>query len=550
MTKDVPPLHRRVVRSMIAALILGSIAITAAGLTLWPEAAEAAGKALLQRHDPFVQAAIAVQNRYTQGLMADRDVLGSGVGAAEDGMPVITVYTKRHGVPGIPGRLETVPVRVHVAGLVMALGDTTARYRPAPLGVSTGHYAITAGTIGARVKNANGQVFALSNNHVFANGNEASIGDAILQPGPYDGGTRPADQIGTLAAFVPIDFTFSGVNYVDAALAAVPSADLGTATLADGYGTPNSLTRTAAVGLGVQKYGRTTSLTRGTVSALNVYVEVCYEVFWGFCIQSAYFYDQVSIETAGFSAGGDSGSLIVTDNAEKNPVALLFAGSETVTFANRIERVLDAFGVTIDGTSGGNAPPATNFTYTTSGLTATFTDTSSDPDGTIVSRSWNFGDGGTSTLQNPSHTYAAGGTYTVTLTVTDNEGATGTTARQVAVTDPAQTVHVGDLDGFGVKSLTKWKATVTATVHDSTHSPVSGATVSGTWKVGSASYSGSCTTAAGGTCNLVRDKIATKVASVTFTVTNVSSPGRSYVPSSNHDPDGSSTGTAITISKP
>ncbi|HVZ20758.1 MAG TPA: PKD domain-containing protein, partial [Vicinamibacterales bacterium] len=85
------------------------------------------------------------------------------------------------------------------------------------------------------------------------------------------------------------------------------------------------------------------------------------------------------------------------------------------------------------GGGGGNQPPVANFTFTTSGLTANFTDTSTDPDGTISSRSWNFGDGGTSTATNPSHTYAAGGTYTVTLTVTDNGGAQNTKSAPVTV---------------------------------------------------------------------------------------------------------------------
>lgn len=550
MTRDRSFLHRSITRFVIVAFIIGSIAVTGAGVALWPAAAEAGDKALLHRHDPFVQAAIAVQNKYTRGLMADRDVLGTGVGAGEDGMPVITVYTRKHGVPGIPGRLESVPVKVHVAGLVMALGNTTARYRPAPIGVSTGHYAITAGTIGARVKNSSPQVFALSNNHVYANGNDASIGDAILQPGTYDGGTVASDQLGTLYAFVPIDFSLSGANLVDAAIAAVPPGDLGNATLGDGYGTPNSLTRTAAVGLAVQKYGRTTSLTRGAVSAINVTVEVCYEVLWVFCIKSAYFDDQVSIETAGFSAGGDSGSLIVTDDAAKNPVALLFAGGDTVTFANRIENVLSAFGVTVDGTTGGNLPPAAAFSYSASGLTVSFTDTSSDPDGSVAAWSWNFGGGATSTIQNPGHTYAAAGTHPVTLTVTDNDGATGTTSKQVTVVDPAKTVHVGDLDGIGVKSLSKWKAIVTVLVHNNEHSPVGGATVSGTWNVGSSSYSGSCTTGSSGTCQITRDKIGTKVTSVTFTVTGITSSGNLFAPASNHDTDGDSNGTVFTIRKP
>src|SRR5439155_19864341 len=73
------------------------------------------------------------------------------------------------------------------------------------------------------------------------------------------------------------------------------------------------------------------------------------------------------------------------------------------------------------------------------GLTCTFTSTSSDPDGTIASYSWTFGDGGTSTAQNPSHPYAAGGSYTVTLTVTDNQGATSAPfSRTVAVSPTNQ----------------------------------------------------------------------------------------------------------------
>jgi len=82
---------------------------------------------------------------------------------------------------------------------------------------------------------------------------------------------------------------------------------------------------------------------------------------------------------------------------------------------------------------GGNVPPTANFSFTTNGLVATFTDSSSDSDGTISSRSWTFGDGGTSTATNPSHTYAAAGTYSVTETVTDNGGATGSKTSSVTV---------------------------------------------------------------------------------------------------------------------
>jgi len=87
------------------------------------------------------------------------------------------------------------------------------------------------------------------------------------------------------------------------------------------------------------------------------------------------------------------------------------------------------------GTPPPNNPPTAGFTCTTTDLTAYFTDTSTDSDGTIVDWSWNFGDGvGTSSAQNPSYTYASDGTYTVSLTVIDNDGATDSTFQSVTVT--------------------------------------------------------------------------------------------------------------------
>lgn len=82
---------------------------------------------------------------------------------------------------------------------------------------------------------------------------------------------------------------------------------------------------------------------------------------------------------------------------------------------------------------GGNQPPVASFTDTVNGLTVNFTDTSTDSDGTIASHSWTFGDGGTSTAANPSHTYAASGTYNVTETVTDNGGAQSSVTHSVTV---------------------------------------------------------------------------------------------------------------------
>lgn len=87
----------------------------------------------------------------------------------------------------------------------------------------------------------------------------------------------------------------------------------------------------------------------------------------------------------------------------------------------------------------GNTPPTANFNFSVSGLTANFTDASSDSNGTVASRSWNFGDGTTSTATNPAKTYASAGARTVTLTVTDNQGATNSVSKTVTVTSGTNT---------------------------------------------------------------------------------------------------------------
>ncbi len=218
-----------------------------------------------------------------------------------------------------------------------------------PIGVSTGHPAITAGTIGCRVKDDAGEAYALSNNHIYANENNATIGDAVIQPGTVDGGTSPADDIGTLSDFEPIVFSTSANNTIDAAIALSSTALLGNATPSDGYGTPKSATVTPAINQKVMKYGRTTGLTKGSIALLNVTVNVGYDS------GVARFVDQIAIQPGSFSAGGDSGSLIVLNpkgkgSADKRKaVGLLFAGSVLFTIANPIDAVLDRFEVTIDG---------------------------------------------------------------------------------------------------------------------------------------------------------------------------------------------------------
>ena len=289
--------------------------------------------------------------------MAKEGVVGTAIGAGQSAQPIVLLLVEHAGVPDIPGDLEGVPVRPLVTGKIYALpkggapsaGSTlspTDRWpRPVPIGVSTGNPSVTAGTIGCRVTDGK-NVYALSNNHVYASQNLATIGTAVLQPGIYDGGTSPTDDIGTLFAFEPIVMSTSASNVIDAAIARSSTALLGKATPPDGYGLPKSTTATVKFGAKVMKYGRTTGQTSGIIQGTNTIVNVSYDV------GVARFVGQLLIGGGSFSAGGDSGSLIVLSGKganERKPVGLLFAGGSGFTVANPIDAVLNRFGVTVDG---------------------------------------------------------------------------------------------------------------------------------------------------------------------------------------------------------
>jgi len=227
--------------------------------------------------------------------------------------------------------------------------EYTARQRPAPSGISIGHVAITAGTLGGLVKDrTSGAVVILSNNHVLANSNEGGAGDSILQPGPHDGGVDPADRVATLTRFVPIDFSPSAENRVDGAIATPVdpvrsqviwnTRDVGTQTPLESRQLSD-----ADLGQAVQKTGRTTGHTDGFVHALFGTTQVQYDMF-----RKGTFVDQIIISQdpskPAFSNGGDSGSLIY--DTDRLCLGLLFAGSEgsanepATTIVNPIHHVL------------------------------------------------------------------------------------------------------------------------------------------------------------------------------------------------------------------
>ena len=251
---------------------------------------------------------------------------------------------------------------------VKSSSDRLKRYRPAPGGVSIGHYKITAGTLGAVVRDkSSGARMILSNNHVLANSssgkdNRAAPGDNILQPGTFDGGKQSADIIGHLERFVPIQRTVyrsqcasakaaEGLanwllsrllpqyqivltranqqgNLVDAALA-VPLQEK---DLADNILELGNAAGTADVFLGqpIRFSGRTSGLVSGKVIAKDVSLYITMNPG-----EQVLFEQQVI--TSAVSRPGDSGSLVVDET--NKAVGLLFAGSDKVSICNKIDNI-------------------------------------------------------------------------------------------------------------------------------------------------------------------------------------------------------------------
>ena len=212
-----------------------------------------------------------------------------------------------------------------VAGSGRTVAAATAagrRDRPMRPGTSVAHPDVTAGTLGAFVRDADGRVLLLSNNHVLADTDRAAVGDPVLSPGPADGGRPDTDRVATLTSFERLS---ADGNRLDLALAAVDDPALvGGNSVPEG--TLAGVVEEVLDGVEVAKVGRTTGHTVGEITAVELDgVTVDYgrgDVFS--------FDDCVEVEGDGrsFSDGGDSGSLVyVRDGLQV--VGLLFAGSTT-----------------------------------------------------------------------------------------------------------------------------------------------------------------------------------------------------------------------------
>lgn len=211
-----------------------------------------------------------------------------------------------------------------------------------------------SGTLGSLIT-INGNKYILSNNHVLNRSDQGSIGDDVSQPGLIDNNCQVPRIVADLSAAPPL-----GSN-VDAAIALLRTGTMNSTGFIEDIGVPSSTIATAAVGMSVAKSGRTTGFTTGNVTSTNTSVNVQYQRGCGGGKKFVVSYtNQVVVGGSGFSAGGDSGSLIVTNTSNHNPVALLFAGSSTSTIGNPIGEVLTkvaaalgAGGATFSGSAGG-----------------------------------------------------------------------------------------------------------------------------------------------------------------------------------------------------
>ncbi|HEX9972344.1 MAG TPA: hypothetical protein VGD14_09770, partial [bacterium] len=327
---------------------------------------------VLSKANPQIQTVMAVQERHTPDLMANSEVVGTAVTVTEDGQPAIMIMTKTASLKkgqGLPEMIDGIPVVIEVTGVIRPMkvkptpvSHTAKQTPPIYLGTSGGwRYDLAngyccGGTLGSLVQKGGAQ-YILSNYHVLeadivAGGNSrvAEVDDPVIQPGLIDVGCNAnnAQDVATLSGIKSLP----GSN-VDAAIAQVIPGMVRTDGAVLEIGTISSATVAAALNQAVKKSGRTTGLSRSTVSGLNAQVRVAYdnECAGGAAFEKT-FTGQIVIANKGsrFLAGGDSGSLMVED-VSTNPraIGLLFAGSSVTAIANPIGQVLSFFGATMVG---------------------------------------------------------------------------------------------------------------------------------------------------------------------------------------------------------
>lgn len=262
-------------------------------------------------------------------------------------------------MPGSFSRGLSAAVVVFLLGTGLVVADNGPAHQvkqgfPILLGTSGGNVNnrssafCCSGTLGSLVTKTGSRTtqYILSNNHVLADTGTATFGDNISQPGLVDVGCD-VTQTNTVANFsqaVPL-----GTANVDAAIAQVVAGAVNSGGGILDVGVPASSPATASVNMGVAKSGRTTGLTCASIASVSTNVSVQYQKGCGTGKKFILNYkNQVVINSTSFSAGGDSGSLIVNSSTAQ-PVALLFAGSSSSTIGNPIQDVIKSLSISFVG---------------------------------------------------------------------------------------------------------------------------------------------------------------------------------------------------------
>lgn len=238
----------------------------------------------------------------------------------------------------VPHYYKGIITDVVESGVIKA-ASLTKKIRPVVGGYSMGPATVIeeVGTVACLVTDGRNKYF-LGNNHVFANGNNMEMNVPITQPCIYDGGNLPSDIVGTLAGFSKLQYKtllHTPNNYVDCAIVQLTHPNIGISDIAF-IGKPYGITH-VQLGQNVQKVGRTTERTLGKVNILGATIETQFKH------GRALFKDQIA--TTSMTNFGDSGSLLV--DLLGFGAGLFFAQSESFSYYNPIQYVLDALNVNI-----------------------------------------------------------------------------------------------------------------------------------------------------------------------------------------------------------